>query len=320
MGTDLGAPGKFLCGNGDEFANNVFLEMCENMNIQVMHTAAYSPFSNGLCERDHALIDEMMVKIISEQPELSLRVALAWAINAKNCLQMVGGFSPYQLVYGWNPRLPCTMSDDLPALGGTSSEMVAKHLNASHSARKAFISAETSDKIQWALRHKVRTTVGAFKNGDKVYFKREEKKEWKGPATVIGKDGKTLILKYGSYIVRAHETHVQKIPFSFNKDSEEGRKGLLEVLRHQREERKESTSNQKEIEAVVNSVVKIVEGKSSDKTDKDEYHTATESITKDSVVVKSIPGVGQKVQFQLKSSNEWPTGTVHSQAGKSAGK
>lgn len=81
---------------------------------------------------------------------------------------------------------------------------------------KFFIAAETSDKIQWALRHKG-TTVGAFENGDKVYFKREEKKEWKGPATVIGKDGKTLILKNGSYIVRAHETHVQKIPFSFNR-------------------------------------------------------------------------------------------------------
>lgn len=148
LGTGLGAPVKFLCDNGGEFANNTFLEMCENMNIQVVHTAAYSPFSNGLCERNHAIIDEMVVKIMAEQPKLSLKVALAWAVNAKNCLQMTGGFSPYQLVYGRNPKLPCTMSDELPALEGTtSSEMVAKHINASHSARKAFIAAETSERI-----------------------------------------------------------------------------------------------------------------------------------------------------------------------------
>jgi len=78
LGTGLGAPVKFLCDNGGEFANNTFLEMCENMNIQVMHTAAYSPFSNGLCERNHAIIDEMVVKIMAEQPKLSLKVALAW--------------------------------------------------------------------------------------------------------------------------------------------------------------------------------------------------------------------------------------------------
>ena len=57
LGTGLGAPVKFLCDNGGEFANTAFLEMCENMNIQVMHTAAYSPFSNGLCERNHSVID-----------------------------------------------------------------------------------------------------------------------------------------------------------------------------------------------------------------------------------------------------------------------
>ncbi|XP_037793904.1 uncharacterized protein LOC119589356 [Penaeus monodon] len=188
--------------------------MCENMNIQVMHTAAYSPFCNGLCERNHAIIDEMVVKIMAEQPKLSLKVALAWAVHAKNCLQMTGGFSPYQLVYGRNPKLPCTMSDELPALEGTtSSEMVAKHINASHSARKAFIAAETSERIQRALRHKVRTTGRVLRSGNQVYFKREEQKEWKGPATVISQDGKTVILKYGSNIVRAHETNIQEIPY-----------------------------------------------------------------------------------------------------------
>ena len=160
---------------------------------------------------------------------------------------MVAGFSPYQLVYGRNPKLPCTLSDELPALEGTTtSEMVAKHLNASHSARKAFIAAETSEKIRRALKHKVRTNGKVHQSGAHVYFKRDEQKEWKGPATVIGQDGKTVILKYGSNIVRAHETHVQEIPYQFESDTEEGRNAQLVLLRHQKENEDKIRSDKKE--------------------------------------------------------------------------
>ena len=104
---------------------------------------------------------------------------------------MVGGFSPYQLVYGRNPRLPGIMDDDLPALEGTSSEeVIARHLNASLSARKAFVSAQASEKIRRALKGNIRQSRKSFTDGDRVYFKRPDKKEWSGPATVIGKDGK----------------------------------------------------------------------------------------------------------------------------------
>merc|ERR1739842_252155 len=102
--------------------------------------------------------DDMVYKMKAEQPDLKLEVALAWAINAKNCLHMVGGFSPHQLVYGRNPRLPGVMNDDLPALEGTStSDVIARHLNAFHAARKAFIAAEASEKIRRALKRKCET-------------------------------------------------------------------------------------------------------------------------------------------------------------------
>ena len=70
------------------------------------------------------------------------------------------------------------MNDTLPALEGrTSSEIVAQHLNASHSARKAFIGAETSDKIRRALKHQIRPSRKPFNEGDLVYYKREENTE-----------------------------------------------------------------------------------------------------------------------------------------------
>ena len=324
LGTGIGAPEKVLCDNGGEWANNTFLELCEQMNIRVMHTAAYSPFSNGLCERNHAVIDEMVAKIMCDQPTCSLSVALAWAVNAKNCLQMVGGYSPYQLVFGRNPRLPCAINDNLPALEGvTSSDVLAKHLNASHSARKAFIAAETSEKIRRALRHNIRGTGITFQSGDLVYFKKENQNEWKGPATVIGQEGKTVILKYGSYIIRVHETRIQETLYEFNQDKENGRKLLIEMLKSQTKEKSETVKKRNSMQERTPGL-DILPLPMEDDVIQDDYAEAEENSPGNelngAVVEAGIPKIGQKVKFLLNETGEWHTATVHSRAGKATGK
>ena len=65
--------------------------MCENLNIQVQNTAAYSPWQNGLCERNHAVIDDSVKKILEDNPGLTLDTALVWAVQVKNCLHMNSG-------------------------------------------------------------------------------------------------------------------------------------------------------------------------------------------------------------------------------------
>ena len=318
LGSGLGAPRKFLCDNGGEFANNCFLDLCENMNIQVMHTAAYSPFSNGVCERNHAVIDDMVYKMKAEQPDLKLENALAWAVNAKNCLHMVGGFSPHQLVYGRNPRLPGVMNDDLPALEGTStSEVIARHLNACHAARKAFIAAEASEKIRRALKGSVKQTRKEFTNGEKVYFKRPERKEWNGPATVIGQEGKTIIVKYGANIVKCHEIHVQEIPYSFERDTEKGRKELLEMIKDNRQKKvKDSKKNEEVCDNDID-----YEDEITVPVNRNERNTVQSAIALD-----TIPKIGQRVKFCQKDKNDWEfggpiweVGTIVSRGGKATG-
>ena len=103
---------------------------------------------------------------------------------------MVQGFSPYQLVFGRNPKLPSVLSDELPALEGTTtSEVFAKHLNTLVSGRKAFLQAESSNRIRKALRHNIKQVENIFENGDYVYYKRENCNKWKGPGKVIEQDG-----------------------------------------------------------------------------------------------------------------------------------
>ena len=140
-------PDKILTNNGGEFNNEGLCDVSENLNTEVLATAAESPWSNGICERHNAVIGHMIDKIKNES-DVSTEVALAWAINAKNSLHNVYGFSPSQLVFGRNLNLPSVLNDKLPAPGGhTSTEVVANHLNAKHEANKAFIECEASEKI-----------------------------------------------------------------------------------------------------------------------------------------------------------------------------
>lgn len=49
----------------------------------------------------------------------------------------------------------------------TIGETFAKHFNALHSSRRAFIQAESSERIRRALRHKIRLSREYFEHGDK---------------------------------------------------------------------------------------------------------------------------------------------------------
>ena len=51
--------------------------MCENLNIEVMKTAAESPWQNGLCERNHCVTGRCLEKILEDDPEMPLNIVLA---------------------------------------------------------------------------------------------------------------------------------------------------------------------------------------------------------------------------------------------------
>ena len=104
----FGCPSKILSDNGGEFNNELMRELGEQLNTEVLSTAAESPWSNGITERHNALIGQMMIKVLDDQ-KCPAEIALAWSLSAKNALKNVYGFSPNQLVFGHNPNLPSVM-------------------------------------------------------------------------------------------------------------------------------------------------------------------------------------------------------------------
>ena len=86
LGTGFGPPRKFLVDNGGGFANKVNLNLAENFNLEVVHTAAESPCQNGICERNHATVDACGSKFFEDDSSLPLDVVFALAVNAKNAM------------------------------------------------------------------------------------------------------------------------------------------------------------------------------------------------------------------------------------------
>ena len=205
-----GSPKKFLNDNGGEFANSDFIDMCEQLNVIPLTTPAESPWANGVVERHNQTLANMVHKIM-EDAKCDIQLALCWALNAKNSLQNVAGFSPFQLAIGCNLTLPSTLHDKLPSLSSRpSSKIVEENLKALHAARSAFIESENSEKIRRSLVHNVRTSSEIkYITGDDVLYKRDDSVKWHGPGKVIGQLGQQVFVKHGAFYVRVHPCRLQ---------------------------------------------------------------------------------------------------------------
>ena len=74
--------------------------MAAHFNVEVCNTGADSPWQNGICERNHAVINLRVEKMLEDEQTLYLEAAVTWAVNVKNSISNYSGFSPYQRVLG----------------------------------------------------------------------------------------------------------------------------------------------------------------------------------------------------------------------------
>ena len=207
---NFGVMSAILNDNGGEFTGEEIREVKSVLNVVDLTTAAESPWQNGLCEKNHALADNILERMDDDYPTMSLQTKVSWACMAKNSLQMVYGYSPNQFVFGKNPKLPNILVDGPPAWEETTmSESLATHLNALHSARKAFIQSESCARLKTALKAKIRCKEVNFNNGDVVYYKRDRDERWMGPAKVVFQDGKLIFIRHGSFFVRVSPNRIQ---------------------------------------------------------------------------------------------------------------
>ena len=207
----FGPPKAILSDNGSEFINIDFNEMCDLLNIKHKTTAAYSPVSNGVVERHNGILASMMKKV-KEDLQVSNDVALSWAIQAKNSLLNKDGFSPYQQVFGYNPKIPqVSTSTDMALREKTPSTIVRQMLNTLHRSREEYVKAECNSKLKRVSRCKMENaSCEMFKTDDEVFFRRRIDKEWIGPVKVVGQLNKTVVVIHGGQLIKIHCQSVRR--------------------------------------------------------------------------------------------------------------
>ncbi len=205
-------PKEIITDQGNEFTGSIMMEAMSKLDITIHTTAAYSPWSNGLCERNHALVDSILARVLVDFPDMDLESAIAWACIAKNSLSTVFGFSPFQLVYGRQPNLPNIIEEPPNAIEiKTHSKALEEQMKAMHECRAAFMKSQNCEKLKQALRSKIRTAQHVYNHGDYVYYRREKDDRWLGPGKVIYQDGKVICVRHGRYFGQVHANRLHPV-------------------------------------------------------------------------------------------------------------
>ena len=145
--------------------------------------------------------------MLTSDPEIKPKIALAWCINAKNTLENVKGFSPAQIVFGRNPKLPNLFSAGPTGFEEVAvSKTLAQHINAMHKAREAFIESESDRTLKFALKQRIYKGVGDVDVGEWIYYKNSKK--WEGPVKIHSKDGKLLYSVRANKLLTINSDHV----------------------------------------------------------------------------------------------------------------
>ena len=206
----FGAMEALQLDNGGEFMNEKMKEMCEKFGIKFLSSGASSPWQNGLIERNHMIVDQIVEKMKKDQPKKSVKELLPHAIFAKNCLVNVSGYIPLQLVFGVIPRLPGAPYNAPPANETlVQHEAIASRLQSLYSARQGYMEVENSARMKRALNSKIPPPqMINYQNGQQVFYKHLQTGGWHGPATVIGTANKVIYIKQGRFILATSQSRI----------------------------------------------------------------------------------------------------------------
>ena len=118
-----GIPSRITSDQGPQFIGQVMKELCRCMGIQKLQTTAYHPQTNSAVERIWPNVSRHLRKFCQAQQqqwdlhlssmEMALRTSVVRAV----------GVTPYELMYGSNPRLPLEVIANKTVTGAKNPEV-----------------------------------------------------------------------------------------------------------------------------------------------------------------------------------------------------
>ena len=162
----------FFADNIGEFSNIKLDELTSKLGRTVKFGPAYSPWSNGVNEWNHALADLTIKKLMEDQktPLMDSLVKAAALIHNTSVNKL--GFSPLQLVTGKAVTLPGSNTGNVASENMTDLEAVQKTRERMTKTVSEFQEADMRKKLEdcqnyWIISYQ---HLRGYLEGDKVWY------------------------------------------------------------------------------------------------------------------------------------------------------
>jgi transposase InsO family protein len=104
--TNFGTPKEILTDCGKQFVGKLFVEICKILNIRKLQTTPYHPAANGIIERFHKTLKQMIAQFVDEYNN-NWDEILPFALMAyRNNISEATGDTPFFLMFGRDMILP----------------------------------------------------------------------------------------------------------------------------------------------------------------------------------------------------------------------
>ena len=112
--TRYGIPEIILSNQGANLISEIIQILCKNLGIIKFQTSPYRPQSNGTVERFHRCLKDMLHVSCMNTSIAKWDWYLSMCVFAYRCsVQMSTGYSPFQLVYGYEVQNTMRMLKDI---------------------------------------------------------------------------------------------------------------------------------------------------------------------------------------------------------------
>ena len=109
----VGIPDEMLTDCGSQFTAEVMKEVSRLLSLQQLTTTPYHSMCNGLVERFHATMKQMLRRMCAERPKDWDKYLPALLFVIREVPQESLGFSPFELLYGRSVRGPMAILREL---------------------------------------------------------------------------------------------------------------------------------------------------------------------------------------------------------------
>ena len=217
----FGPPLLLVVDQGTEFTGKQFSERLGQMGVFVHFTDTKSPWQASRTEKAGHLFKqklELLMDTVSAQSWDEFLQCCKETCVARNRYFHRSGFSPYQRAFGYQPRMPASLTSDdaldpcLVAASATNDVQRAWDIRAA--AAQAWLKSMDEETIKRSLKTPSRTSdLKPLDGGDWVYVWRDnaEFKGWSDPGVVLttSPNGKSLWISLRGNLLKASREQVR---------------------------------------------------------------------------------------------------------------